>query len=115
MAITKSIPVIDYFTGANSPSLTITLTKSDGSGALDLGSADGVKCKLRLLGGTSNAFTGTLDSGSITDASSGIFTYTLPTGGLSDVGVYIGQAEVDWGGNIYEYSGKFNLNVEDSL
>ncbi len=115
MALPAKIPVIDLFTGDMLPILEFGITKSDGSGALDLTGSTEVRVKIRLMGGTVNEFIGTLDTGTVAGAATlGTVQYALP-GTLSDVGDYFGQVEVTFGVSGAQSTSRFQLHVSEGL
>ena len=108
------IPVIDLFTGDTLPVLEFGITKSDGSGALDLTASTAVRVKIRLMGGTVNEFGTLQDVGTVVgSATLGTVQYALP-GTLSDVGDYFGQVEVTFAAGAQSTS-KFQLHVSEGL
>ncbi len=109
------IPVIDLFTGDTLPILEFGITKSDGSGALNLSSATAVRVKIRLMGGTVNQFGTLIDIGTIANppGTDGTVQYALP-GTLSDVGDYFGQVEVTFPAGAQSTS-RFQLHVAEGL
>jgi hypothetical protein len=114
MAVSTKIPILTLFATDTAPTLQFTVNASGGKGAQDVTGAT-AKCHIRLIGATTNAFSGTAENCSINNGPKGRIDYSIPAGGITDTGVYHGQLEIIYSGGSVQRSQMFQINVGAGL